>query len=87
MVIDHRGTKNPNSKLTEQQVSDIRVLLAAGLSCRKIACIVGVSHATIGHIRTGRRWGARVHTQEGFLNGADPAGEEGFAREAGIDAA
>lgn len=69
-MINHKGSKNPNSKLTEAQVGDIRVLLAAGMSVRRIACIVGVSYSTIGHIRTGRRWSAsaRVHAQEVIAN-------------------
>lgn len=55
-MANHRGERNSEAKLTNDQVRDIKVLLKAGESVRRVACFYGVSRSTIGHIRTGRLW-------------------------------
>jgi hypothetical protein len=51
----HRiGTRN--AKLTEEQVREIRVLSAAGLSQRKIASQFGVTQVTICNVQRGRSY-------------------------------
>lgn len=44
------------NKLTDDDVRDIRALLAKGSKQRDIAKIYGVSQGTIGSIKTGRSW-------------------------------
>ena len=51
------GSRNGQSKLTEQGVIDIKILLADGkLSQRCIAWLFGVSPMTISDINTGKCW-------------------------------
>lgn len=51
-----RGERNGNSKLTESQVIDIRVLLASGKSALSIGKLYGVCHSTILDIRNRVIW-------------------------------
>ncbi|WP_270943129.1 GIY-YIG nuclease family protein [Romboutsia lituseburensis] len=52
------GEGNGMSKLKENQVKEIKVLLKNGeLSQQKIADMFGVSRRTIGFIKNGKRWG------------------------------
>jgi hypothetical protein len=51
------GSRNPRSKLTEQQITDIREKYAAGgTSYPKLAREFGVSFALIGHIVNRKTW-------------------------------
>lgn len=50
-----RGQLHPNSKLTDEQVTKIRGMLAAGSTQRAIAVDFGVSQRTIWGIASGRR--------------------------------
>ena len=50
------GTKNPNSKLTEEDLALIRRLLKVGEPCREIANTFGVHKTTIERIRRGARY-------------------------------
>lgn len=52
----HRGEKKAHAKLTDDQVREIRQLLAHGESHRAIARIYGVSHTVIGYLAIGRTW-------------------------------
>lgn len=53
----NRGSRNGMAKLTEQQVKEIRVLLASGKYLqREIAEQFGVSRRLIGMIKKGIRW-------------------------------
>lgn len=49
------GARNPNSKLTEDDVRHIRT--ATHLTRRQLARQYGVAATTIGSIRTGQNWG------------------------------
>lgn len=52
-----RGTDNPDSKLTDAQVIEIRKRYASGeLAQRPLALAYGVAHSLIGAIVTGKRW-------------------------------
>lgn len=51
-----RGSKNGKSKLSENQVKEIRQHLKNGLSPYKIAPIYGVKSDAIYHIKKGKTW-------------------------------
>ncbi len=51
-----RGSKNTASKLNEDQVSEIRKLIASGERQLIISRRYGVCRSTISHIATGRKW-------------------------------
>jgi hypothetical protein len=50
------GSRNPSSKLDENQVIKIKCLLLEGYSCRHIADIYGVNKSTIQRIRNNKAW-------------------------------
>ena len=52
-----RGTKHRSSKLTEDQVREIRSALAGGSSARALGRTYSVTHQAIQEIRSGRCWG------------------------------
>ena len=52
----NRGSRHGLSKLSEEQVHEIRRLLAAGYRQQEIADRFGVSQAAIYDIHRGRRW-------------------------------
>ena len=52
---DPKGEKNPNSKLTSEQVTVIKTLLPTRTNV-SIAKEYGVHHATISAIRVGKTW-------------------------------
>lgn len=56
-LISRKGTKNPQSKLTEEQVIEIADMLLADVPEKEIAKIFNVSDITISTIRTKRHWG------------------------------
>ena len=59
-----KGTAHPSSKLTEDQVREIRRLLKAGQSLAELAKRFGVSRTAIRNIGNGRRWQlGEVHRQ------------------------
>ncbi len=47
------------AKLTREKVADIRSMLAAGNTLRKVAATFGVCHGTISNIKQGRKWKGR----------------------------
>lgn len=51
-----RGTESPQSKLTDEQVLEIRRRRANGDSVVKLAVAFGVNPSNISHICTGRTW-------------------------------
>lgn len=51
-----RGTEHWNSRLTEDQVRQIKLALAAGEVQQRIADRFDVSRALVGLIAQGRRW-------------------------------
>lgn len=51
-----RGTKNGRSKLTEEDVREIKKRLAAGDGVRHLARVYGVTHAVISAINRGLTW-------------------------------
>jgi hypothetical protein len=52
-----RGSKHYISKLSEQQIPEIRNMLAAGISQQKIADHFGVSRTSIQCVKDGRSYG------------------------------
>lgn len=50
------GSQSPKAKLTETDVSDIRVLLSYGVSSYEIARLYGVIGENILHVKHGRSW-------------------------------
>lgn len=54
-----KGHKNANAKLSEQQVVEIRQLLAEGAQTRELAARYGVTQSAICNIKSGHSW---VHT-------------------------
>jgi hypothetical protein len=52
----HRGEEHGRHKLTEHQVSEIRIAIAAGELQRVIAARYGVGQNTISRIKTGESW-------------------------------
>lgn len=50
------GERNPNARLTPEQVRRIRSALAAGETQASIAARFGTTDRNVGHIATGRRW-------------------------------
>lgn len=53
---EHHGTANPNAKLSEDDVRNIRKLLAEGVSGPKIARQFGVNHGAVYEIKNGKKW-------------------------------
>lgn len=54
---DQRGTKNNQSRLTDEKVAEIRRLYAAGLGLqREIAAQFGVTQTMVGNIVRGEAW-------------------------------
>ena len=53
---DFVGSKNPRARLTEANVVEIRLLIAAGKNNTEIAEVYDVHHATISAIRLGKTW-------------------------------
>lgn len=51
-----RGTVNPNSKIDEATVSEIRRRRQSGETVRSVAASVGLSPAQISRIANGKRW-------------------------------
>lgn len=51
-----RRTSNAASKLTEEQVTEIRQLRAAGATCRALAPRFGVSNVQISNVSRGKSW-------------------------------
>ena len=51
-----QGSKNPNAKLTEDDVRAIKTMLKDGIKRQYIARQFGVIYHTIYEIDTGRRW-------------------------------
>ncbi len=52
-----RGASHPRSKLTDQDVYEIRGRVASGEPRHSVAECFGITYATVGKIVTGRRWG------------------------------
>ena len=50
------GSSNGNSKLTEEQVRDIKLRLQNKESCLSISKLYSVSNVTIANIREGKVW-------------------------------
>lgn len=50
------GESNPNSKLTKVQATQAITLIAQGMTNKRIAHMLGVSHAMISCIRLGKAW-------------------------------
>lgn len=53
---DVEGTNNPNAKLTEQQVNEIREYYKSGISQEEIANAFSVSQVTISRVVRGERY-------------------------------
>lgn len=51
-----RGTENGQSRLTPQQVREIRTMISGGVPPLQIARIFGVSRPAVHHIKSGRTW-------------------------------
>lgn len=50
------GTQNPNAKVTDDQIHEIRRLRQAGITCKTVAGMFGISPAQVSRIATGKRW-------------------------------
>jgi group I intron endonuclease len=57
MSLEQRGENNPRAKLTEDDVREIRQMLAHGMSQAEIARKYGVGSYVVSRIKTGQRWG------------------------------
>lgn len=55
-LVDLRGEKQPNAKLTSKRVVYIRKLLAQGVTPHALAIVADVSESLIYLIRDGKRW-------------------------------
>lgn len=55
-LVDLRGERSPNAKLTTKRVVYIRRLLAQGIPANTLAIVAGVSGSLIEKIRDGRSW-------------------------------
>lgn len=55
-LVDLRGEKSPQAKLTSKRVVYIRRLLAQGIPAHTLAIVAGVDQKTIVKIREGRSW-------------------------------
>lgn len=53
----HFGTKNPNSKLTEQEVRNIKFLVNMGISRKSLSEIYNIGVRHVGDLVNGKRWG------------------------------
>lgn len=53
----HPGEKHPLAKLTEEDVREIKLLIARGISQREIGKMFGVRQNTISRVNSGVRWG------------------------------
>lgn len=58
------GQLNANAKLTEENVSKIRSLIAEGWTNTAIAKRFGVTHSMISRIRRGRSWTQKVRPDQ-----------------------
>lgn len=54
--VDNRGEKSGNAKLTDENVLEIRRLLALGMAQRNIGRVFSVSHTTVNYINRGKTW-------------------------------
>ena len=52
----NRGEQNGRAKLTEDDVVEIRRLLAQGMTCVEISRPFGVDRSTIGQIKSSKNW-------------------------------
>lgn len=52
-----RGTGNPNAKLDEKKVKEIRYLRGLGLSRSEVASNFGISEITVSSVTSRRTWG------------------------------
>lgn len=52
-----KGTRNAKAKLTEQDVQDVRAMLAAGISQRKVAANFSIDKSVVSRIKTRKIWG------------------------------
>jgi hypothetical protein len=55
-LVDLRGEKQPNHKLTQRQVMHIRKALRLGVPANSLSIIANVSPSTIYFIEKGKRW-------------------------------
>jgi hypothetical protein len=55
-LVDLRGEKQPNHKLTQKQVIHIRKALRQGISANSLSIIANVNPSTIYLIEKGKRW-------------------------------
>lgn len=51
-----RGSGQRQAKLTENDISDIRMMLGFGASCKTLGEAYGVTLSLISHIKNGRNW-------------------------------
>lgn len=56
LSLANKGESNPNSKLNEESVTEIKTMLKEGITQQKIADKYGVSRALIGKIKNGQIW-------------------------------
>lgn len=61
---DQRGERNGNARLTEEQVSAIRTMIAEGVPNTHIAPKFGVTHSLVSRIRRGRSWTSEVRNDQ-----------------------
>jgi len=52
-----KGVRNAKAKLTEQQVRDVRAMLAAGFSQRRVAADFSIDRSVVCRIHTRKIWG------------------------------
>ena len=62
-LVDLRGEKQPNHKLTQKQVIHIRRALRLGVPANSLSIIANVSPSTVHLIEKGKRWASVYDTE------------------------
>lgn len=62
-LVDLRGEKQPNHKLTQKQVIHIRKALRLGVPANSLSIIANVSSSTVHLIEKGKRWASVYDTE------------------------
>lgn len=72
-----RGAKNPNTKLTPQQVEEIRRLYATGdYTLRNLAPLFGVGKSMVSYIVRGANWNSPIQGLDVTMSLAEPREQE-----------
>lgn len=56
LTFNHKGERNPNAKLTEKNIQEIKLYLQNGVTQVNIATLYGVGQTQISRIKLGESW-------------------------------